>query len=155
MKNNPSYIRNNKELLKRMKALYKISMMVTEDMFDFDFKDVDNSDAIIDRQQNSLSEKDKDILKKLGHQMAKSMDDESFTMVQKLIEELNPETKGNFMTKYKLRQPINNMVVATNDPTLNNEWLRNFNGQSQQNSEGTDGSNVFDRIVQIDTAIEE
>ena len=67
MKNNPSYIRNNKELLKRMKALYEMSMIVTEDMFDFDFKDVDNSDAFIDCpgngiQKNSLSGNKKDIL---------------------------------------------------------------------------------------------
>ena len=94
-----------------MKALYEISMMVTENMFDFDFKDVDNSDAIIDRQQNSLSEKDKDILKKLGHQMAKSMDDESFTRVQKIIEDLNPEIRGNFQTKYKLKKEMKDMVV--------------------------------------------
>ena len=57
--------------------------------------------AIIDRQQNTLSEKDKDILKKLGHQMAKSMDDESFTRVQKIIEDLKAEIKGSFMTKHK------------------------------------------------------
>ena len=34
------------------------------------------------------------------------------------------------MTKHKLQKDIDNMVVETNDPTLNNEWLRKFNGES-------------------------
>ena len=90
------YISSNPELLKRSKALFEMSMMLVEDMFDEDFKDVENSDSFHEYDEEGQRLED---LKALGHLMDdKTMDKVSFTKVQKQLESMFPELQGNFQT---------------------------------------------------------
>ena len=145
MKNDPAFdfMSSSVMLLKRCKALFEISMMILEDMFDVDLIDIDSSDAFheYDEQGNRLED-----YKALAHVMDKAMDFVHYDEVQKKLEQLFPHCKGDFLSKYKLHQGRDSKIKGVKESLKVNDWLRNVPNPFQTMVENKETKNIHDRM---------
>ena len=124
MKDDPNFdfMSSSVMLLKRCKALFEISMMILEDMFDVDLIDIDSLEAFHEYNEGGNRKED---YKALAHVMDKGMDCVHYDELQKKLEQLFPQCKDNFLSKYKLHQTRDSKIIGVKESLKENEWLGN------------------------------